>query len=157
MLIPHPEVIQERLAALPLTTFRAGETVFLAGSRTDRLLFLRKGVVAVVKDGVEIARVKQSNAVFGELSVLLKQPHTADVRALEASQFHVASAEVLTQDPFVLLYVTAILARRLDSANRALIELKYQLKAGSGSLVAKTIEKMEVLLGPNLTDLALLT
>ena len=88
-LIPHPDVIQERLARLPLTTFQAGEAVFLAGSRTDRLLFLRKGTVVVIKDAVEIARVTQPNAVFGELSALLDQPHTADVRALEPSQFHV--------------------------------------------------------------------
>jgi CRP/FNR family transcriptional regulator, cyclic AMP receptor protein len=91
-LIPHPDVIQERLARLPLTTFQAGEAVFLAGSRTDRLLFLRKGTVVVIKDAVEIARVTQPNAVFGELSALLDQPHTADVRALGISQFHVASA-----------------------------------------------------------------
>ena len=48
--------------------------------------------------------------MFGELSALLDQPHTADVRALETSQFHVASAEVLAEDPFVLLYVTAMAA-----------------------------------------------
>ena len=157
MLIPHPDVIQERLAALPLTMFQAGEAVFLAGSRTDRLLFLRKGAVAVIKDAVEIAKVTQTNAVFGELSVLLNQPHTADVRALETSQFHVASAEVLAEDPFVLFCVTAMLARRLDAANHVLVELKTQLKAGQpSSLVGKTIEKMEGLLGPSITNLALL-
>lgn len=156
-LIPHPDVIQERLARLPLTTFQAGEAVFLAGSRTDRLLFLRKGTVVVIKDAVEIARVTQPNAVFGELSALLDQPHTADVRALEISQFHVASAEVLAEDPFVLLYVTAMLARRLDAANHVLVELKTQLKAGQpSSLIGKTIEKMERLLGPSVTNLALL-
>jgi hypothetical protein len=38
--------------------------------------------------------------VFGELSVLLDQPHTADVRALEASQFHVAdAADILQSGP----------------------------------------------------------
>ena len=34
-------------------------------------------------------------AVFGELSALLDQPHTADVRALETSKFHVADAALL--------------------------------------------------------------
>jgi hypothetical protein len=33
--------------------------------------------------------------VFGELSVLLDQPHTADVRALEVSQFQRAPATKL--------------------------------------------------------------
>ena len=63
--------------------------MLLAGSRTDQLLFLKKGSVVVIKDGAEIARVTQPRAVFGELAVLLNQPHSADVRALETSQFHV--------------------------------------------------------------------
>jgi CRP-like cAMP-binding protein len=59
-----------------------------AGSTTGRLLILRKGVVAVLKEGVEIATVTEPGAVFGEVSVLLDQPHMADVRALEVSQFY---------------------------------------------------------------------
>jgi CRP-like cAMP-binding protein len=39
--------------------------------------------------------VAEPGAVFGELSVLLDQPHTADVRALETSQFHIANATTL--------------------------------------------------------------
>ena len=62
-------------------SFRAGETVITAGSTTGRLLILRKGGVAVLKEGVEIATVTEPGAVFGDLSVLLDQPHTADVRA----------------------------------------------------------------------------
>jgi hypothetical protein len=34
---------QKGLAALPLTIYQAGETVLTEGSRTDRLLILRKG------------------------------------------------------------------------------------------------------------------
>jgi CRP-like cAMP-binding protein len=61
--------------------------------------------------------VAEPGAVFGELSVLLDQPHTADVRALEASQFHVAdAAAMLRVDPIALLYVATVLAQRLDNA-----------------------------------------
>src|SRR6266849_273917 len=91
-LIPDTVVFQKRLATLPLATYQAGETVFAAGSRTGRLLILRKGAVAIVKEAIEIAKVAEPGAVFGELSALLDQPHTADVRALETSQFHVADA-----------------------------------------------------------------
>ena len=56
--------------------------------------------------------------MFGELSVLLDQPHSAEVRALEASQFHVADGgTTLRIDPTALLYVATILAQRLDGAN----------------------------------------
>src|SRR2546422_5281632 len=118
-LIPEIAVFQRKLATLPNVTYQAGETVLSAASTTGRLLILKEGAVAVVKEGVEIARVTEPGAVFGELSVLLDQPHTADVRALETSQFHVAdAATILRLDPIALLYVATVLAQRLDSANR---------------------------------------
>ena len=150
-LTPDTAAFQKRLAALPLATYQAGETVLTAGSTTGRLLILKEGAVEVVKEGVQIANVTEPGAVLGELSVLLDKPHTADVRALETSQFHVAdAAALLAQDPTALLYVAAILAQRLDGANRALIEVKHQLQAGQPhSVIGKTVEKLEGLLGAN--------
>jgi CRP/FNR family cyclic AMP-dependent transcriptional regulator len=144
-LIPDSAVVEKRLGDLPLVTYHAGENVLTAGSRTGRLLILKKGAVAVVKETIEIARVSEPGAVFGELSALLDQPHAADVRALETSQFHVAdAAALLLQDPLVLLYVAAVLARRLEAANQALIELKSQVQAGQPrSEIGETIDKME--------------
>jgi Cyclic nucleotide-binding domain len=83
-LIPDIAVFQRKLATLPLTSYQAGETVLSAASTTGRLLILKEGAVAVVKEGIEIARVTEPGAVFGELSVLLDQPHSADVRAILA-------------------------------------------------------------------------
>jgi CRP/FNR family cyclic AMP-dependent transcriptional regulator len=141
--------LERKLARLPLATYQAGETVLAAGSTTGRLLILKQGAVEVVKEGVEIAKVTEPGAVFGELSVLLDQPHTADVRALEASQFHMADAGALLRvEPFALCYVATVLARRLDGANRALIELRRQVETGEPrSVIGKTVEKMEGLLG----------
>jgi CRP-like cAMP-binding protein len=139
---------QRNFAELPLATYEAGETVLAAGSKTGRLLLLKRGAVAIVKDAIEIARVAEPGAVFGELSILLDQPHTADVRALEATQFYVADAAVLlAQDRVALVYVATILARRLDAANQALIQLKSQLLAGAPSaVIEKAVEKIEELL-----------
>jgi CRP/FNR family transcriptional regulator, cyclic AMP receptor protein len=118
---------ERSLSALPLVTYQVGETVIADGSRTGRLLILRKGAVAIVKGDTEIAKVQEPGAVFGELSVLLDQPHTADVIALEASQFHVAeAASLLADNPIAVLYVATVLAHRLDGANHALIQLKGQ-------------------------------
>src|SRR6266481_600459 len=148
-LIPDIAVFQRKLATLPLASYQAGETVLSGASTTGQLLILKEGKVAVVKDGVEIARVTEPGAVFGELSALLDQPHTADVHALEASQFHVAdAAAMLRVDPIALLYVATVLAQRLDSANRGLIELKRQVQAGEPrSVIGRTVEKIEGLLG----------
>src|SRR6516162_5868673 len=128
--IPDSAEFQRNFATLPVASFQTGETVLAAGSRTRRLMILKKGTVGVAKDGVEIARVSEPGAVFGELSILLDQSHTADVRALEDSQFHIADEELLAKDPLAFIYIATILARRLNYANRALIELKRQLHSG---------------------------
>jgi CRP/FNR family transcriptional regulator, cyclic AMP receptor protein len=108
-------------ADLPLATYRADEVVLTAGSRTGRLLFLKEGAVAVVRHGTQIAIVDEPGAVFGEISALLDQPHTADVHALKPSQFYIADAALLGYSAAALFYVAGILARRLDRANDALV------------------------------------
>src|SRR5690242_8360992 len=100
------------LSALPLKTYAAGETVLSDGVKTGRLLLLKSGEVAVLKNSAVLARVDQPGAVFGELAGLLDQPHGADVRTLQDSQFHVADAELLEKEPIALLHVARILARR---------------------------------------------
>src|SRR5215831_7552013 len=147
-LIADKAVFQNSFATLPLATYQAGETVIADGSGTGRPLILKKGTVAIVKAGTEIAKVVEPGAVFGELSVLLDQPHAADVRALDTSQFHVADATaLLTQNPIAVLYVATMLARRLNGANHALIELKHQLLTGEPqSVVTQTVNRMEGLL-----------
>jgi CRP-like cAMP-binding protein len=147
-LIPNTAGFHEKLATLPFETYQAGDTVLDARSTTGRVLILTEGAVAVVKDGIEIARVMEPGAVFGELSVLLDQPHSADVRAVETSQFHVTDAASFLQDPTALLYVATVLARRLNSANQTLVDLKRQIRAGhSRAEIQETVEKMEELLG----------
>jgi CRP/FNR family transcriptional regulator, cyclic AMP receptor protein len=156
-LVPDIAVFQKSLATLPTATYQSGETVLTAGSRTGLLLILKKGAVAIFEGNIEMAKVTEPGAVFGELSALLDQPHAADVRALETTQFHVANANaLLVRNPVALLYVAAVLARRLDAANRALIELKSQIQVDQPrSAIEKTVKKMEGLLGSSgasLTD-----
>ena len=147
-LIPDAAAFERRLAGLPVVKHAANEVVLTAGSKTGRLLFLRSGAVEVIKDGVQIANVSAPGSVFGDQAVLLDQPHTADVRTLEQSEFYVANAQAtLAVNPTVALYVSAILARRLDAANRSLIEVKHQLKAGEPpSVIGKAVEKVEEML-----------
>jgi CRP/FNR family cyclic AMP-dependent transcriptional regulator len=137
----------EILANLPLTTYRAGETVLTAGSRSGRLLILKAGAVVILKDSMEIARVEEPGAVFGELSALLDQPHTADVRTLQDSQFYIADATLPGKDPVLLLHIAIILAQRIVSAIANLLELRKQIRAGqSPSVLSKMLEKIETVL-----------
>jgi CRP/FNR family transcriptional regulator, cyclic AMP receptor protein len=148
-LVHDPELWQQRLAALPVARYEADQTVFAEGSKTGKLLILKEGAVAIVKGGTEIATVAEPGAVFGELSALLDQPHSADVRALETCEFYVAdAATLLGDDPAALLYVTMMLARRLDGANAMFLELKNQLAAGEPpGLIEGTLDRIGSLLG----------
>jgi len=146
MWIDAAAAFEKSLAALPLEVYEPNETVLAEGSRTDRLLILRKGNVAIVKEGIEVARVSEPGAVFGEISALLDCPHTADVRALGRCEFHVVHPAAL-QDPAALFYVATILARRVDGANQALAELLTQIHETPRSVIEITIEKMQKLLG----------
>jgi CRP/FNR family cyclic AMP-dependent transcriptional regulator len=155
VLLPDKAAFQNGFANLAVVTYQPGETVIADGSKTGRLLILKRGTVTIEKDGTEIAKVTEPGAVFGELSVLLDQPHAADVRALESSQFHVANAAtLLEQNPMAVLYLATVLARRLDGANHALVQLKSQLKTGEPhNVVAKTVSKMEELLAVSCASL----
>jgi CRP/FNR family transcriptional regulator, cyclic AMP receptor protein len=131
-------------AALPIATYRAGEAILTAGSKTGRLLILKTGAVAILKGPIEIARVKEPGAVIGELSALLNQPHTADVMALEDSQFRVADAALLEKDPIAVLHVARILAQRLVAIDDGFVELKRQIQAGqSPGVLGRTLDKIE--------------
>lgn len=122
----------ERFAHLPTRTFAEGETVISSGSSTGKLFVLQCGRVEVVQDGLVLGTFDQPGIVFGELAALLDQPHSADVRALAPSTFHVAdAAELLGSDPALTLHVAIILARRLHGANEALVDVRNQLADGA--------------------------
>jgi signal-transduction protein with cAMP-binding, CBS, and nucleotidyltransferase domain len=57
-------------ATLPLATYQPGEIILAEGSKTGRLWILKKGAVVVARQGVEIAKVTEPGAVFGDISAL---------------------------------------------------------------------------------------
>jgi hypothetical protein len=61
-LLPNVADFRRKLATFPLATYEAGETVLSAASTTGRLLILKEGAVAVLKEGVEIASVTEPGA-----------------------------------------------------------------------------------------------
>jgi CRP/FNR family transcriptional regulator, cyclic AMP receptor protein len=125
------EAVFERLSAFPILVFERGDVVLAEGSATGRLLFLIQGVVDVVKDQWQIARVVEPGAVFGDMAALRGQPHSADVIAVQPSSFFVIdnAATFLRNEPLIALYVAVIQSARLDAVNRHLIDAKRQLTA----------------------------
>ena len=138
------DVALPKLASLPIEVHQEGTLVLAAGAATGKLLVLKEGAVEVVRDGVRLAEVSEPGAVFGELAALLGQPHTAGVRALRRSTFHVADgATYLRADPTAALYVAVILARRLKAVNGHLIEARSRLgQAQPAGVVAEMIDNI---------------
>jgi len=137
------------ISALPVTTYHAGETILSDGSKTGRLFILKSGAVVVIKNSAELARVDQRGAVFGELAALLDQPHGADVRALQDSDFHVSDVKLLEKEPVALLGVARILARRLVIANESIVALKNDSSPSAvRNVIANMERKMEQILIP---------
>jgi CRP/FNR family cyclic AMP-dependent transcriptional regulator len=108
--------------------FATGEIILEQGSNTGVLLVLIEGEVEVMRDEVRVAKASQPGVVFGEMSVLLRSPHTATVRALAPSSFAVIDRprEFLAQSPQASLFLAELLATRLDSLNKYLTDVKRQ-------------------------------
>ena len=134
MAIMTPGEVLDRLSSFPLSSFAPGEPVLSQATATGRLLFLREGVVEVVLEDVFIARVSEPGAVFGDVSFLLDQPHSAAVIAGEASRFHVVEdpEAFLEAEPRVAIYVAQVLARRLNAVNHLLAEARHRIDEPDG-------------------------
>jgi len=116
------------LDTLPLQSFKPGEVLIQEGSDAKGLYFLARGTVEVSKEGEPITRVREIGAMFGEMSVLLEGKPTATVTAVDHVDCRVAAnpKEFLAANPDVVLYICWILARRLDSLNRYLVDVRLQ-------------------------------
>jgi len=118
----------DHLSGLESRCFAAGDVVIEQGDPTGELLVLVAGGVEILRDDVRVAKTSEAGVVFGEMSALLGGPATAKVRALEPSSFVVIDnpREFLVSHPDTALYVAGLLARRLDSLNKYLIDVKRQ-------------------------------
>lgn len=130
LLAHHLMSILSTLENHPVQHFAKGELVLEQGESTGRLYVLIQGTLEVVKDGVKVAKVNEPGSIFGDLSALLGVPHTAAVKAVKSSSFHVVAdpREFLEQNPSASLHLCQLLARRLDSVNKYLVDVKQQFE-----------------------------
>jgi CRP-like cAMP-binding protein len=80
----------------------AGEEIFQQGGRPEALYLVLDGVVSIVREGEELARVG-ANHSFGEMGLLLAKPRSADARAeSDARVLELSRADIdrmLEKDP----------------------------------------------------------
>jgi CRP-like cAMP-binding protein len=116
------------------------------GQRSGLIYVLASGAVEVLKNGVQINVVSEPGTFFGEVSLLLDEPHTASVRAVEPSTFHVADDAIafIGARPEIALAIARLLARRLHFVTTYLVDVKRQFE-GSGDHLAIVDEVLESL------------
>jgi len=117
-------------STLPERTFATGEVVLEEGHRSGVLYVLAEGRVEVTKGKTRVTTIGHAGAVFGDMSVLLDQPHSATVRCLAPSRFFVAEDPkvFLATHPEACLAMARGMAQRLDTLTRYLVDLKAQFQ-----------------------------
>jgi len=146
MPIMQPRQVLEKLTEFPIRIYEEGDVVISEGSATGRLLFLNKGAVDIVLDDVQLTRVTEPGSVFGDMSFLLGQPHTAAVLAARPSSFYIVEdpETFLAAEPSVALYIAAVLAQRLDAVNHLLVDARHQAEHADQrrGLLGETLDRM---------------
>lgn len=104
--------------------FPAGHQLIRQGGRSGTLYVLKSGEMEVTRDGKFVSSVNRPGAIFGEMSVLLDQPHSATVRAVtEVEAYVIADAlKVLETHPAWTLQIARLLAQRVNSTTALLLE-----------------------------------
>ncbi len=131
-----PSLILSHLDSLPRTVVKAGETIFEQGSRSGVLMFLIDGSVEVLNDGVIVDHESRPGSVYGELSILLDNPHMAEVRAATDSTIVQVESplDFLREHPDITLQVCRTIAERLTAATRYLVDVRRQFHKDEGHL-----------------------
>jgi len=119
-----------RVEDLPARSYAPGEVIIEEGKPAGGLYFLSSGTVSVTKDGVEVHKINVPGAIFGEMSYLLDCEATATVTAHTACELRLVEdhGAFIREHPETALYIARILAARLDSVVRYLVDLKAQFK-----------------------------
>ncbi len=123
---------------LPERHFQPGDWLLREGDRSEKkLFFLQRGALEVIKgEDVRISVLSEPGTMVGEMSVLLKVPISASVRAVEETVCFVAAdgEEFFRAYPAAMLAVARLLAQRLHMATTYLADIKRQYEGHDASL-----------------------
>ncbi len=113
-------------------SFSQGETIFIEGEPGNKTMYLiEKGRVEVSKDGVVVARLGVGEPI-GEMSLLLNEPRSATVRALNSVEALEITGEnfegILAKRPGISWTIMKTLAQRLKVTTKQLAEAQSELK-----------------------------
>lgn len=126
----------ERADPARRTVLPSGTILIAEGTTSGRLYILAEGTIEVVRGQIQVALIDEPGSFFGEMSILLKLPHTATVRALSpVTVYAFDDAEAfLRSDPDIALAIARMLAQRLNAATTYLVDLKRQYSGSNNHL-----------------------
>ncbi len=79
-----------------MAIYAAGEIIAQEGSEKKEIFVLMRGSVGIYKGDLKIAEFSEVGTVVGEMSIILNQPRTATIKALEDSDIICVKADLPT-------------------------------------------------------------
>jgi CRP/FNR family cyclic AMP-dependent transcriptional regulator len=109
-------------------TFKSGATLIKQGGEDRKLFVLVEGQVEVLRADTQVSYVDEPGSLFGEMSILLDMPYSANVKALSDVKAYVIedAIQFLGSKPEIALELAALLARRLYYTTSYLVDLQQQ-------------------------------
>jgi CRP-like cAMP-binding protein len=123
--------IDKIISLMSEETYKAGQIIIVEGVPNDRVLFIIKGRVSIIKGNTVIYDLAEGNT-FGEMEVLDVMPCAATIKAVTdvtvMSISNVALREIYRDDikmfSLLLMNLARDLSRRLRVANEIMVEGK---------------------------------
>ena len=124
---------EEILKDFPVVSLSEGDYLLKQGEKTNSMYFLEDGAVKVIKDGYKIGVSSEHGAVFGEMSILLGNEHSASVKCVKDSKFyHINNPQQYFEShPEVVWHVAQMLSRRIINLNQYFVEVKRHYEGES--------------------------
>lgn len=136
--------------SLSETVFEPGEPIIVQGDPDPKLVILKEGKVEVLRDDLCVATSEAPGAIFGEISVILRTPHSATVKAQSRAVCHVISDPdaFLWQNAEVHFELMRVLAERLVAVNDHLVEISRRSEA-QDEVIERIVRRIEASLHGN--------
>lgn len=130
---------------LPESAYQAGENIIAQGDADPKLVILRSGSVEILRDGLRVATAGSPGAIFGEISVILRTPHSATVRTLSDVTCHVITDpdSFLWQNAEIHFELMRVLAQRLVAVNDHLVDLSRRSEVQEEAIVERIVRRIE--------------
>lgn len=101
--------------------YRKDQVIVSEGTKDSRLFILVDGRIGVYKHDLKVAEFRDPGTIMGEISIILKQPRTATMKALEEAniiEIETTIEDLIRTSPDIALKIIKNLAERLANTTK---------------------------------------